>query len=135
MKETRPMLKTTPIAAGALIAAGTMSAPADAGSRFSLGFFGPHGSIVIGKQSDYHRDHGRDRHRDFCDHRHHNHYRQYLSPYAVKRLMRRQYGFYRVSDPYMKHGTYRLYAQHPRGYWVKVKVDPRSGRILRWRPI
>lgn len=116
------MLKTAMIAAGALIAIGATSLPAQAGSTgFSIGFSGAHGGIHFSSPGYRAPGYG-------------THHRHVVSPRAMTQRLRQQ-GFHRVQGLQRRGHVYTARAQRGWGRHVLVTADARTGRVLSLRRI
>ena len=116
------MLKTALIAAGALVAAMTVSLPAQAaGPSFSFGISGSHGAFHFsspGYRSPGYR---------------HWHQRHVLPPRAVIQRLRQQ--GYRVHGVQRRGNVYLARSQQRWGQRVLITADARTGRVLSVRRI
>ena len=114
--------RTTIIAAGALIAASAVTAPAaQAGHvNFSLQFATPHASVYFGP--GYHRYRGPRWHR------------QALSPWEIRRLLLNA-GFRKVQRLDRRGPIYVARAVAYNGFLYKVRLSARNGRIIAERRV
>lgn len=116
------MLKTTLIAAGALVAASVVSVPAHAGSpNFSFGISGPQGSIHFSTPG--YRGHA------YAPWR-----QRALSPRAVTQRLHSQ-GFRRIHGLERRGHVYTARAQQRRGQRVRVAVNAFTGQVVSVRRI
>jgi hypothetical protein len=120
--QERAMFKKTLIAAGALVAAATVSLPAQAGPGFSFGISGPQGSVHFSMP-------GHPRHA-YNPWRH----RHVLSTRAVTRQLHRQ-GFHRIHSLQRQGHVYVARAQQRRGQRVQVVLNAYTGQVISVRRI